>query len=201
MEDQMTKYEMQLDADKEWDPTLNLFSKLFVQHKAYNNNRAANSGSESAVTMFDVSSDCTIVTSKSNGDFTAHNLYIKSLEESLALARNYMTITPTTALAPAPVVDPLTTLHLNMDAQHKQFELLLKQNSDLVAAFAKANESPNPGSSATPKPRRTGCEPPRAHLKECSKCKKMCTHKPDDCYLLAANADKRPISYRAPSSI
>ncbi len=30
MEDQMTKYEMQLDAEKEWDPTLDHFSKLFV---------------------------------------------------------------------------------------------------------------------------------------------------------------------------
>jgi hypothetical protein len=33
-EDQMTKYEMQPDEDKEWDPTLNHFSKLFAQHKA-----------------------------------------------------------------------------------------------------------------------------------------------------------------------
>jgi hypothetical protein len=52
-EDQMTKYEMRLDADREWDPALNHFSKLFAQRKVYGNNRAANSGFKSAVTMFD----------------------------------------------------------------------------------------------------------------------------------------------------
>ncbi len=82
---------MQLDTDKEWDPTLDHFSKLFAQRKVYGNNRAANSIFESAATMFDVPSDRTFVTSKSNGNFTTRNLYIKSLEESLALARNYMT--------------------------------------------------------------------------------------------------------------
>jgi hypothetical protein len=51
MEDQMTKYEMQSDADKEWDPTLDRFSKLFVQSKAYGNNSAANSGFKRPVTM------------------------------------------------------------------------------------------------------------------------------------------------------
>jgi hypothetical protein len=200
MEDQMTKYKMQLDADKEWDPTLNHFSKLFAQRKAYNNNHTANSGFKSATTMFDVPSDRTFATSKSNGDFTTRDLYIESPQESLALACDYMTNAPSTAPAPTPVVDPITTLHLDMDAQCKQFELLLKQNLDLVAAFAKASASPNPNSGATPKPRRTGCERLRAHLKECPNCKKMCTHKPDDCYSLAANADKRPTNYKAPSS-
>jgi hypothetical protein len=33
-EEQMTKYEMRLDSDKAWDPTLNHFSKLFAQCKA-----------------------------------------------------------------------------------------------------------------------------------------------------------------------
>jgi hypothetical protein len=107
---------------------------------------------------------------------------------------------PTMAPASTPVVDPLTTLRLEMDAQHKQFKLLLKQILDLVAAFAKTNASPNPGSGATPKPRRTGRERLRAHLKECPHCKKMCTHKPDDCYSLAANAEKCPTNYRAPLS-
>ncbi len=199
-EDQMTKYEMQSDANKQWDPTLDYFSKLFAQRKAYGNDRAANSEFESAASMFDVPSDCTFMRSKSKGDFTSHDLYIESLEESLALARDYMTNAPTTAPAPTPVVDPLTTLHLDMDAQRKQFELLLKQNSDLVATFTKANASPNPGSGATPKPRCTGCECSRAHLKECPNFKKICTHKPDDCYSLAANADKCPTNYTAPSS-
>jgi hypothetical protein len=200
IEDQMTKYEMQSDANKEWDPTLNHFSKLFAQRKAYGNDHAANSRFKSAVTIFDVPSDCTVVTSKSNGDFTSRDLYIESLEESLALACNYMTNTPTMAPASAPVFDPMTTLRLDMDAQCKQFELLLKQNSDLVAPFVKASANPNPGSGATPKPRRTSCKRLRAHLKECPNCKKMSTHKPDDCYSLAANADKRPTNNKAPSS-
>jgi hypothetical protein len=189
-----------LDADKEWDPTLYHFSKLFVQRKAYGNNHAANSRFESAATMFDVPSNHTFVTSKSNGNFTARDLYIESLKESLALACNYMTNAPMTAPASTPVIDPLTTLHLEMDAQRKQFELLLKLNSDLVAAFTNMNASPNPGSGATPKPRCTGCKRLQAHLKECPNCKMMCTYKPDNCYSLAANADKRPTNYRAPSS-
>ncbi len=104
------------------------------------------------------------------------------------------------APAPTPVIDPMTTLRLDMDAQRKQFELLLNQNLELVAAFMKASVSPNSGSGATPKPRRTGCERSQAHLKECPNCKKMCTHKPDDCYALAANVDKRPTNYKAPLS-
>jgi hypothetical protein len=150
-EEQMTKYKMQLYANKEWDPTLNHFSKLFMQRKAYGDNRTANSKFKSAATMYKVPSNRAFVTSKSNGNFTSHDLYIKSLEESPALAYNHMTNAPTTAPAPTSVVDPMTTLRLDMDAQHKQFELLLKHNSDLVAAFAKASASTNPGSGATPK--------------------------------------------------
>ncbi len=117
---------------KEWDPTLDHFPKLFAQRKAYGDDRAANSGFESAATMFNVPSDRTFSTSKSNGDFTSRDLYIKSLEETLALARNNMTNAPTMAPVPTPVVDPLTTLHLDIDTQHKQFDLLLKHNLDLI---------------------------------------------------------------------
>jgi hypothetical protein len=150
--------------------------------------------------MFDVPSDRTVVTSKSNGNFTARDLYIKSLEESLALAHDYMTNASMPAPAPTPVVDHMTPLRLDMDTQDKHFELQLKQNLDLVAAFTKASASPNPGSGATPKPRRTGRERLLAHLKECPNCKKMCIQKPDDCYSLAVNADKCPTNYKAPLS-
>ncbi len=119
MEDQMTKYKMQLDVEKEWDPTLDHFSKLFAQCKTYGNDRAANSRFKSVATMYDVPSNRTFATSKSNSDFAARDLYIESLEESLALARNYMTNAPTTA-------PPMTTLRLDMDVQCKQFKLLLK---------------------------------------------------------------------------
>jgi hypothetical protein len=165
-DDQMTKYKMQSNADKEWDPTLDHFSKLFAQFKAYDNDRTANSGLESAAAMFNVPSDCTFAMSKSNSNCTTHDLYIKSLKESLALAHDYVTNAPTPAPASTPIVDPLATLRLELDTQRKQFELLLKQNLDLVTAFAQMNTRPNPGSSATPKPRRTGCECLRTHLKE-----------------------------------
>jgi hypothetical protein len=130
---------------------------------AYGNNRAAKSGFKSAATMFNVLSDRIFVMSKSNGNFTARDLYIESLEESLALACDYLTNAPTPAPASTPILDPLATLCLEMDAQCKQFELLLKQNSDLIAAFTQTNVRPNPGSSATPKPRRTNhkCSVPR----------------------------------------
>jgi hypothetical protein len=98
-EDQMTKYKMRSDADKGWDLTLDHFSKLFAQRKAYGNDRAANNGFESTATMFVIPSNHTFVMSKSNGNCTTCDLYIKSLEESLALARDYLTNTPT--LAPA----------------------------------------------------------------------------------------------------
>jgi hypothetical protein len=107
-EDQMTNYEMRSDANKEWAPTLDHFSKLFVQRKAYNDNCAANNRFKNAATMFDIPSNHTFMTSKSNSNFTAHVLYIKSLEQSLALACNYMTNAPTPAPASTPVIDPLT---------------------------------------------------------------------------------------------
>jgi hypothetical protein len=93
----MTNYKMRSNADKEWAPTLDHFSKLFVQRKAYGDNRTANSGFKSAATMFNIPSNRTFAMSKSNRDFTASDLYIKSLEESLALACDYMTNAPTMA--------------------------------------------------------------------------------------------------------
>ena len=47
-EEQMTKYEMQRDADKVWTTTLQFFTNLYAQRKAYGNNRVANSGFDSA---------------------------------------------------------------------------------------------------------------------------------------------------------
>jgi hypothetical protein len=199
-EEQITKYKMRLDTDKVQDPTHDHFSKLFAQHKAYGNNRAAYSRFEYAAAMYDVPSDRTIVTTESSGNFTSRDLYIKSLEESLALARNYVTNAPTTTPAPAPVVDPMDTLHLKMETLCKQFDLLLKKNLDLVATFAKASATTNPGSGTTSKSRRTSRKHSRAQLKECPNCKKMCTHKPANCFSLAANADKHPTNWKVPSS-
>jgi hypothetical protein len=86
IEEQMTKYELRLDVDKAWDPTLDHISKLFVQPKAYGGNRAANSRLESATPMYNVPSDRTITMTTSSSDLTSHDLYIESLDESLALS-------------------------------------------------------------------------------------------------------------------
>ncbi len=77
----MTKYKTRLDTNKVWNPTLNHFSKLFAQGKAYGDNRTANSGFKSAATMYDIPSDRTIVMTKISGNFTSRDLYIESLEE------------------------------------------------------------------------------------------------------------------------
>jgi hypothetical protein len=85
--------------------------------QVYGNNRIVNSRFESTVTMFNVPSDHTFAMSKSNGNFTARDLYIKSLKESLALAHDYVTNASTPAPASTPIVDPLATLLLEMGAQ------------------------------------------------------------------------------------
>jgi hypothetical protein len=113
--------------NKAWDPTLDHFSKLFARRKAYGNDPTANSGFKSVTAMYNLPSNRAIATTKSSGDFTSCDLYIKSLEESLALACNYVTNAPTMAPAPTPVVNPTATLHLEMEAQRKQIDLPLKQ--------------------------------------------------------------------------
>jgi hypothetical protein len=115
-EEQMTKYEMRLDTDKAWDPTLDHFSNLFVQCKAYGNDCAANSGFESTATLYDVPSNHTIAMAKSSSDFTSLDLYIESLKESLALACNYVINAPKMAPSLTPVISPRATLRLDMDA-------------------------------------------------------------------------------------
>jgi hypothetical protein len=58
---------------------------LFSLRKAYGNNKAANSGFESAAHICDHSSPCSVITANTKSDFTC-DLYIESLEESLAAA-------------------------------------------------------------------------------------------------------------------
>ncbi len=47
IEEQMAKYEMQRDADKVWTTTLQFFTGLNPQCKAYSNDHVANSGFDS----------------------------------------------------------------------------------------------------------------------------------------------------------
>ncbi len=91
-EEQMTKYKMQSNADKVWMTMLQFFTNLYAQHKGYGNNRAANSGFDSAALVHEYPphrSDCTVASTTS--DITMFDLYIESLEESLAAAHEYVT--------------------------------------------------------------------------------------------------------------
>ncbi len=77
-EELMTKYEILLDANKAWDKTLAQFTELFSLRKAYGEDRAANSGFESAAHVRDHSSARSNITADTKSDLT-RNLYIKSL--------------------------------------------------------------------------------------------------------------------------
>jgi hypothetical protein len=192
-EEQMTQYEMRSDVDKLWAPTLDHFSLLYANRKAYGDDRAANSGFESASAMYDVPSDRTITTTNS-GDNTSRDLYIESLEESLAIAREYA---KTPGANNTATLTDFERMLAEMDVQRKQFETLMKQNSDLVAALAKTvttttstNRSTTASRSGRPRIRES------AGMMECPNCKKMARHKPENCFNLTANADKRPTGWR-----
>ncbi len=90
-EEQMTKYEMQRDADKVWMTTLQFFANLYAQRKVDGNDCAANSKFDSAARVHEYPPDrsnCTLASTTS--DLTTRDLYIESLEESLVAAREYV---------------------------------------------------------------------------------------------------------------
>jgi hypothetical protein len=142
--EQMTKYEMQSDADKVWTTTLQFFTDLYAQRKAYGDDCVANSGFDSASLVHKYppnQSNCTVASTTS--DITTRDLYIESLKESLAAARAYVA----KEQAPAMVTDPTALLRAELEAQHKQFNLIMKQNTDLIRAMAKSSVSGGGGSS------------------------------------------------------
>jgi hypothetical protein len=129
--EQMTKYEMLVDKDKTWALTLQRFTQLYGQQKAYGDNCAANSGFDSMANIYDVPFNQTMA-STAPSKITTRDLYIESLEESLTAAREYVTKVPNTPIAP----DPMPILRAELDAQQKQFELIMKQNLDLLTNMA-----------------------------------------------------------------
>ncbi len=114
--------------------TLHFFTKLFIQCEAYRDNHSANSSFNSAAHINNSPTNCSLVSTSS--DITTRNLYIESLEESLAAAREYVakehTSTPDKPYPAAPLCTEL-------DAQRKQFDLIMKKNSALLVAMAKGN--------------------------------------------------------------
>ena len=119
----MTKYEILLDSNKIWDKTLAYFTKLFSLRKAYyGNDRAANIGFESAAHIRNHSFAHSIITANTESDLT-HDLYIKSLEESLAAAQEKYTLDATTHTSVPPAFNPLTLLQETLAEQRKQVAL------------------------------------------------------------------------------
>ncbi len=117
-EEQMTKYEILSDANKVWNKTLAHFTDLFSLRKAYGNDKAANSGFESVAHVRDHSTARSIITTNTKSDFT-RDLYIESLEESLAAAREHCATDATTRSPVPPVFDPLTLLQTELVEQRK----------------------------------------------------------------------------------
>jgi hypothetical protein len=141
-EEQMTKYKILLDTNKVWDKTLSHFTDMFSLRKAYGDNKAANSGFESTAHVRDHSSAHSVTTTNTESDFTC-NLYIKSLEESLAAAWTYCALDATTSTPVPPAFDPLTHLQTELAEQRKQVLEVMVQNASLMAALSKGGSGGN----------------------------------------------------------
>jgi hypothetical protein len=125
----MTKYEILSDANKVWDKTLAHFTELVSLRKAYDNDRAANSGFESAAHFRNHSSARSIITANTESDLT-RNLYIESLEESLAAAQEQYTSDATTRTPVPPAFDTITLLQTEVAEQRKQVSDVMAHNAN-----------------------------------------------------------------------
>jgi uncharacterized membrane protein YgcG len=195
--EQMTKYKMQRDVEKVWTTTLQFFTNLYAQRKAYGNNRTANSRFDSTALVHKYppdQSDCTVASTTSS--ITAHSLYVQSLEESLAVACKYVA----RDCAPAGVTDPTALIRAELKAQCKQFKLVMKQNAKLLTAMAKnggigGGSGGGGGGGGGGNGGRSGGGQKRSLIALCPNCNNMVTHKPEDCYSLEANKSKNPAWY------
>jgi hypothetical protein len=132
--EQMTKYEILADLDKVWEKTLTHFMELYALHKAYGNDKAANSGFEGAAHVRENFWGHSVITTESN---LTRDLYVESLEESLATACEYVAKDTAAHAAPPPANEQLIFLHNDVDTQCKQFKLVMEQNSKLLTALSK----------------------------------------------------------------
>jgi hypothetical protein len=119
----MTKYEILADSDKIWEKTLTHFMDLYALRKAYGNDRAFNSAFKSATHIRENSLDHSIITTES--DLT-RDLYVESLEESLAAACKYVAKDTSARALPPPANEQLTLLRNDLDPQRKQFKLVME---------------------------------------------------------------------------
>jgi hypothetical protein len=142
-----------------------------------------------------------------SSDFTTRNLYIESLEESLAAVREYVTKERAPTLDKP---DPANLPCIELDTQQKQFELIMQQNSTLLAAMAKGNGgggssgggssggsgggSGHGGSGGSGGNKRHD----RGTKAICPNCNKLVINAASNCYTLPANKDKIPTWYKPP---
>jgi hypothetical protein len=196
-EEQMTKYQILLDANKVWDKTLAHFTDLFSLRKAYGNNKAANSGFENAAHVCDHSSARSIITANTESDFT-RDLYIESLEESLVAGQEHCAADATTR-SPVPLVsDPLMLLQTELVEQRKQVSEVMAQNAKLMAALSKGGNGGDDGGGGGGRGKGGGSdngsrhETPWKEKKLCPNCKKVVVHDPAECFSLKENKDKCP---------
>ncbi len=84
--------------------TLTHFTDLYALRKAYGDDRAANSGFKSAAHVQENSLGHSVITTES--DLT-HDLYVESLEESLAAACKYVTKDTAARAVPPPANEQL----------------------------------------------------------------------------------------------
>jgi uncharacterized membrane protein YgcG len=184
---QMTKYKMKAGINKTWLHTLLFFTKLFAQRNAYRDDHVVNSGFDSAAHINDIPTNRSLVSTSS--DFTTRDLYIESLEESLAAAKE-PAFTPDKP-------DPADLLRMELDAQCKQFDLIMKQNSALLPAMvmAKGNSggSGGGGGGGSGRSGSSGGGSNRCRDQAtkvfCPNCKKLVVHAAADCFMLPANKD------------
>ncbi len=126
-------------------PTSWIFSlDLFSLRKAYGDNKAANSGFDIAAHIRDHSSACSVITANTKSDFT-RDLYIESLEESLAAAQEHCATDATTRSPVPPVFNPLTLLQTELTEQRKQVSEVMAQNAKLMAALSKGGSGGDGG--------------------------------------------------------
>jgi hypothetical protein len=196
---QMTKYKIKANINKTWLHTLQFFTKLFAQHKAYGDDRAANSSFNSAAHINNIPTDCSLVSTSSDSPPATSPLRASRLEESLAAARNYI---PKECAPTLDKPDPANLLRIELDAQQKQFELVMQQNSALLEAMANGNGGGGGGGGGGGHGGGIGGGS-KKHRDRGTKaifpnCNKLVVHAASGCYTLPANKDKIPTWYKPP---
>jgi hypothetical protein len=162
-----------------------------------------------------------VITTESN---LTCDLYIESLEESLTAACKYVAKDTAARAAPPPANDQLTLFRNNLDTQRKQFELVMEQNSKLLAALSKGGGGgeghcgggssggnnngsvANNGSGARKggsggggggRGSSSGRNSTFRDKKLCPNCNKWVGYFPAECFFLEANKNKRPAGWKA----